>query len=117
MAMEKIKPGAARLFNANTSKEEASLIMTALLDKKSPLKLLYVTPEKLAKSKRFMSKLQASYKFKLPNCPIMFTNYIIILVIRRATRPGSSPAWRSTRCTAAASGATTFVRTTSSSAS
>ena len=70
MAMDKVKPGAARLFNANTSKEEASLIMTALLDKKSPLKLLYVTPEKLAKSKRFMSKLQvgcSSNNCELPN--------------------------------------------------
>ena len=68
MAMDKVKPGAARLFNANTSKEEASLIMTALLDKKSPLKLLYVTPEKLAKSKRFMSKLQVGCS--LNNCLI-----------------------------------------------
>jgi ATP-dependent DNA helicase Q1 len=33
-----------------------------MVEKNSPLKLLYVTPEKLAKSKRFMTKLQASYK-------------------------------------------------------
>ena len=62
MAMDRVQPGAAKLFNANTPKEEGSAIIAALLDKKSPLKLLYVTPEKLAKSKRFMSKLQASYK-------------------------------------------------------
>ena len=62
MAMDRVQPGAAKLFNANTPKEEGSAIIAAMLDKKSPLKLLYVTPEKLAKSKRFMSKLQASYK-------------------------------------------------------
>ena len=33
-----------------------------MVDPKSCLKILYVTPEKLAKSKRFMTKLQSSYK-------------------------------------------------------
>lgn len=33
-----------------------------MTDSKSPLKLLYVTPEKLAKSKRFMSKLQKMHQ-------------------------------------------------------
>lgn len=33
-----------------------------MTDAKSPLKLLYVTPEKLAKSKRFMSKLQKMHE-------------------------------------------------------
>ena len=112
--MDKVKPGAARLFNANTSKEEASLIMTALLDKRSPLKLLYVTPEKLAKSKRFMSKLQVGCS--LNNCP-MKVRKLPQMTTRRATRPAFSRGWRSTRCTAAASGATTSGRTTSSSAS
>lgn len=36
-----------------------------MIDTKSGLKLLYVTPEKLAKSKRFMSKLQKSYSLGL----------------------------------------------------
>lgn len=35
-----------------------------MTDTKSPLKLLYVTPEKLAKSKRFMTKLQKMYQLK-----------------------------------------------------
>ena len=34
----------------------------AMIDKNSALKLLYVTPEKLAKSKRFMSKLQKMFQ-------------------------------------------------------
>lgn len=33
-----------------------------MIDPKSEMKLLYVTPEKLAKSKRFMAKLQAAAK-------------------------------------------------------
>lgn len=36
-----------------------------MTDKNSSLKLLYVTPEKLAKSKRFMTKLQKMYQMKL----------------------------------------------------
>lgn len=33
-----------------------------MTDPRSPLKLLYVTPEKLAKSKRFMAKLQKMHE-------------------------------------------------------
>ena len=36
-------------------------IHDAMLDADSDLKLLYVTPEKLAKSKMFMNKLQKMY--------------------------------------------------------
>lgn len=36
--------------------------MQALTDAKSAVKLIYATPEKLAKSKRFMSKLQKAYE-------------------------------------------------------
>lgn len=35
-----------------------------MIDKKSTLKILYVTPEKLAKSKRFMAKVQKMYQIK-----------------------------------------------------
>ncbi|GMR31496.1 hypothetical protein PMAYCL1PPCAC_01691 [Pristionchus mayeri] len=48
----------AAALNQATEKEEAKTIDTAILDAKSPLKLLYVTPEKLAKSKRLMNKLE-----------------------------------------------------------
>ena len=37
-------------------------VQDAMIDKNSPLKLLYVTPEKLAKSKRFMAKLEKMYQ-------------------------------------------------------
>ena len=33
-----------------------------MIDKSSTMKLLYVTPEKLAKSKRFMAKLEKMYQ-------------------------------------------------------
>lgn len=35
-----------------------------MVDKNAPMKLLYVTPERMAKSKRFMSKLQKMYIMK-----------------------------------------------------
>jgi ATP-dependent DNA helicase Q1 len=36
----------------------------AMTDPKSSLKLLFVTPEKLGKSKRFIAKLQKAYEMK-----------------------------------------------------
>lgn len=41
------------------------ILFQALTDSKSPVKLIYATPEKLAKSKRFMSKLQKAYSLGL----------------------------------------------------
>ncbi|XP_027206591.2 ATP-dependent DNA helicase Q1 [Penaeus vannamei] len=52
----------ARMLNASCTKEEVNAVHFAMTDAKSPMKLLYVTPEKLAKSKRFMSKLQKMYE-------------------------------------------------------
>ncbi|ESO95409.1 hypothetical protein LOTGIDRAFT_117210 [Lottia gigantea] len=49
-------------FNSNTSTADAKTIQTAMTDPNSTLKLLYVTPEKLAKSKRFMNKLEKMYE-------------------------------------------------------
>ena len=39
-----------------------TMYIQCLVDPNSTLKLLYVTPERLAKSKRFLTKLQNSYK-------------------------------------------------------
>ena len=50
------------MLNASSSKEDINRVHTAMTDGKNPLKLLYVTPEKLAKSKRFMSKLEKTYE-------------------------------------------------------
>lgn len=50
------------MLNASSSREEVNQAHGALTDKEGNLKLLYVTPEKIAKSKRFMSKLEKAYE-------------------------------------------------------
>lgn len=52
----------ANMLCAKADKERVKTIMMALVDKCSPLKLIYVTPEYMAKSNRFMSKLQKAYE-------------------------------------------------------
>ncbi|TFK06076.1 ATP-dependent DNA helicase Q1 [Platysternon megacephalum] len=52
----------ATLLNASSSKEHVKWVHTEMLDKNSQLKLIYVTPEKIAKSKMFMSKLEKAYQ-------------------------------------------------------
>lgn len=54
----------AMMLSAKCDKEKVKIIMNALVDKKSDLKLIYVTPEYMAKSNRFMSKLQKAYEMK-----------------------------------------------------
>ena len=53
----------AAMLNASCSREEVNRVHGAMTDAKkgADLKLLYVTPEKLSKSKRFMSKLEKMY--------------------------------------------------------
>ena len=52
----------ASLLNASCSKMEVTQVLNAMTDKQSRLKLLYVTPEKIAKSKRFLSRLEKTYE-------------------------------------------------------
>ena len=54
----------AAMLNASSSREEVSRVHSAMTDAKkgASLRLLYVTPEKLSKSKRFMSKLEKMYE-------------------------------------------------------
>ncbi|PIO77718.1 ATP-dependent DNA helicase, RecQ family [Teladorsagia circumcincta] len=47
-------------LNQSTSKEDVKRIEAQLVQKDSDLRLLYITPEKLAKSKRLMNKLEKS---------------------------------------------------------
>ncbi|CAI9725297.1 ATP-dependent DNA helicase Q1-like [Octopus vulgaris] len=61
VALESLKIE-AKTLNSSTERTEATRIMNAMLDKNDPLKILYVTPEKLAKSKRFMAKLEKMYQ-------------------------------------------------------
>ncbi|XP_028174181.1 ATP-dependent DNA helicase Q1-like [Ostrinia furnacalis] len=48
----------AMLMTSTSPKEETQAALNLLKEKNSPIKLLYVTPERLAKSKRFMANLQ-----------------------------------------------------------
>lgn len=54
----------ARMLSAKGNKENVKTVMNALVDKKSDIKLIYVTPEYMAKSNRFMSKLQKAFEMK-----------------------------------------------------
>jgi len=52
----------AEMLTGTTDKETKARVMSEMLDKNSPLKLLYVTPEKCSKSKQFMAKLQKMHQ-------------------------------------------------------
>ncbi|XP_018020703.1 ATP-dependent DNA helicase Q1 isoform X2 [Hyalella azteca] len=52
----------AASLTATSSKEDVACVMTGLTDAAWPCKLLYVTPEKLAKSKRLMARLQKAHQ-------------------------------------------------------
>lgn len=52
----------ATFLNANSSKEHVKNVHKEMVESCSSFKLLYVTPEKLAKSKMFMTKLQKMYE-------------------------------------------------------
>ncbi|CAB3991880.1 ATP-dependent DNA helicase Q1-like, partial [Paramuricea clavata] len=51
----------ACLLNAASSKDHVNNVHSRMITKESGLKVLYVTPEKIAKSKRFMAKLEKAY--------------------------------------------------------
>uniref|UniRef100_A0A3Q3Q7G8 ATP-dependent DNA helicase n=1 Tax=Monopterus albus TaxID=43700 RepID=A0A3Q3Q7G8_MONAL len=52
-------------LNASSSKEQAKTVMAGMTDPKAPFKLIYVTPEKIAKSKLLMSRLEKAYNASL----------------------------------------------------
>uniref|UniRef100_A0A8C5MUK7 ATP-dependent DNA helicase n=1 Tax=Leptobrachium leishanense TaxID=445787 RepID=A0A8C5MUK7_9ANUR len=52
----------ATSLNASASKDHVKWVHNEMIDKKSQLRLLYVTPEKIAKSKIFMSRLEKAYQ-------------------------------------------------------
>ena len=61
MALQDLKVNVSML-NASSSRQDASLVHQEMINPKCQMKLLYVTPEKLAKSKMFMNKLQKAYE-------------------------------------------------------
>lgn len=52
------------MLNASTPRDESTQIHRAISAKGSSLKLLYVTPERIAKNKRIISSLEKCYKLK-----------------------------------------------------
>lgn len=52
----------ACVLSATATKEDFKYAMTSMVDPNSPLKLIYVTPEKLAKSKSIMAQIEKMYK-------------------------------------------------------
>ncbi|GFW74169.1 ATP-dependent DNA helicase Q1 [Trichonephila clavipes] len=64
MAMEALNLPAT-LLNASSTREHVNHVHKEMTTKNPSIKLLYVTPEKLAKSKRFMSKLEKMYQMGL----------------------------------------------------
>ncbi|XP_030071152.1 ATP-dependent DNA helicase Q1 [Microcaecilia unicolor] len=60
MVLEQFDVSAVSL-NASSSKEHAKWVLNAMVDKASQLRLVYVTPEKIAKSKMLMSRLEKAY--------------------------------------------------------
>ncbi|KAM5170986.1 ATP-dependent DNA helicase Q1 [Mantella aurantiaca] len=52
----------ATCLNAASSKEHVKWVHSEMINRNSNLKLLYVTPEKIAKSKLFMSRLEKAYQ-------------------------------------------------------
>ena len=60
MSLRKLNINVGQL-SAGSEKEEVNRIHDEMLKKGTSLRLLYVTPERLAKSKRFMAKLQKAY--------------------------------------------------------
>ena len=55
-------------LNASSSRQHVNSVHGAMVDRKSHLKLLYVTPEKISKSKRFMAKLEKCFQGKRVGC-------------------------------------------------
>lgn len=60
-AMTRISVEAA-LLTASSTKDEAGIVQRALTSRGSAVRLVYVTPERIAKSKRFLNSLEKAYE-------------------------------------------------------
>lgn len=66
------------MLTSTTGKEDEKFIYRALEKGEGDLKLLYVTPEKISKSKRFMSKLEKCHhagRLSLISIDVSFFKY------------------------------------------
>ena len=81
IALRKLKINAAML-SATSSKTENNEVLSNMTVQSSDLKILYVTPERLAKSKRFMNKLEKVISEVLMKCMIVSVNKTLRINIR-----------------------------------
>jgi len=64
MALQQLNIHEASLLCASTTPEQLRTVQDSMISSNHSLRLLYVTPEKLAKSKRFMNRLEKAYTSK-----------------------------------------------------
>ena len=55
----------AMMLSASTPAAHNSEVLLKMITSSTDMKILYVTPERLAKSKKFMAKLERAYSSKL----------------------------------------------------
>jgi ATP-dependent DNA helicase Q1 len=65
MSLERLGISQAALLSASSTNEQVKQIQDSMTSPAGSLRLLYVTPEKLAKSKRFMNRLEKAYSLGL----------------------------------------------------
>ena len=64
MALKQLNIHEASLLCASTTPEQLKAVQDSMTSSNRSMRLLYVTPEKLAKSKRFMNRLEKAYTAK-----------------------------------------------------
>jgi len=64
MALQQLNIQEASLLCASTTPEQLKAVQDSMISSNHSMRILYVTPEKLAKSKRFMNRLEKAYAAK-----------------------------------------------------
>ena len=64
MALKQLNIHEASLLCASTTQQQLKAVQDSMTSSDRSMRLLYVTPEKLAKSKRFMNRLEKAYSAK-----------------------------------------------------
>lgn len=75
----------AYMLTSTTSKEDEKFVYKALEKGDGDLKILYVTPEKISKSKRFMSKLEKCHhsgRLSLISIDVSIAFYFFVFLSR-----------------------------------
>lgn len=77
------------MLTSTTGKENEKVIYKALEKGEGDLKILYVTPEKISKSKRFMSKLEKCHRAgRLSLISIDVSNLTLLMLLNSIYNTG-----------------------------